>query len=453
MKEITGARESFGSRFGVIAATVGSAIGLGNIWRFPYVAGENGGGAFLLIYLLLILIIGIPVMLSEFIIGRSAQKNAVGTFRKLAPGKHWYLVGIMGVAAAFMILAFYSAVAGWTLEYIYQSLINGFSGKSPDELKMMFADFHGSSFRPVLWFFVFISLTAIIIFSGVKNGIEKSTKILMPLLFLILLILIIRSVTLPGAYEGIKFLFKPDFSKIDASTVLKALGQSFFSLSVGMGTLITYASYMPKNNNLAGTAVTVAFTDLFIAILAGIAIFPAVFAFGITPEQGTGLVFIALPNIFQQMAGGYFFALIFFVLLAVAALTSTISLLEVIVAFFVEELNLKRKSATWIATAVVSIFGVMAALSGGIMSEVRLFGLNVFNLLEFTSANIMLPLGGLLIVIFVAWFYGRDKIKIELSNEGMLKTQYLPFFIFIIRFLAPLCIAFIFLQSIGLIKI
>ena len=275
----------------------------------------------------------------------------------------------------------------------------------------------------------------------------------MPLLFLILLILIVRSVTLPGAFEGIKFLFKPDFSKIDASTVLKALGQSFFSLSVGMGTLITYASYMPKNNNLASTSVAVAFTDLFIAILAGIAIFPAVFAFGITPEAGTGLVFIALPNIFQQMAGGYFFSLIFFILLAVAALTSTISLLEVIVAFFTEELNLKRKSATWVATAIVSVFGVMAALSGGIMSDVRFLGLNIFDFLEFTSANILLPLGGLLIVVFVAWFFGRDNIKIELSNGGKLKTTYMPFFIFIIRFLAPLCIAFIFLQSIGLIKI
>ena len=453
LKENTGVRESFGSRFGVIAATVGSAIGLGNIWRFPYVAGENGGGAFLIIYIALIVIIGIPVMLSEFVIGRSAQKNAVGTFRTLAPGKKWHFVGYMGVAAAFMILAFYTAVAGWTLEYIYQSLINGFAGKSSGDLKVMFETFHGSSFRPVLWFFVFMGLTALIIFSGVKNGIERSTKILMPLLFLILVVLIVRSLTLPGSFEGIRFLFKPDFSKIDTSTVLTALGQSFFSLSVGMGTLITYASYMPKNNNLGTTAVAVAFTDLFVAILAGVAIFPAVFAFGITPQAGTGLVFIALPNIFQQMAGGYFFSLIFFVLLAVAAITSTISLLEVIVAFFTEELNLKRKPATWIATAIVSVFGVMAALSGGVLSGFKLFGKTVFDLLEFTSANILLPLGGLLIVMFVAWFFGRDRIRHELSNEGKLKLPFLPFFIFVIRFLAPVCIAWIFLQSIGLINL
>jgi neurotransmitter:Na+ symporter, NSS family len=453
MKEITGARESFGSKFGVIAATVGSAIGLGNIWRFPYVAGENGGGAFLLVYLSLIIAIGVPVMLSEFVIGRSARQNAVGSFRTLAPGKHWYLVGFMGVAAAFMILAFYSAVAGWTLEYIYQSLINGFSGKSTADLTLMFEEFRGSSFRPVLWFFVFMGLTALIIFSGVKNGIEKSTKILMPLLFIILLILIVRSVTLPGAYEGIKFLFKPDFSKIDTSTVLVALGQSFFSLSVGMGTLITYASYMPKDNNLGSTSVAVAFTDLFIAILAGIAIFPAVFAFGIKPEAGTGLVFIALPNIFQQMAGGIFFSLIFFVLLSVAALTSTISLLEVIVAFFTEELRLTRRSATWTATAIVSIFGIMAALSGGPLSGVKMFGLTIFELLEYTSANILLPLGGLLIVVFLAWFYGRDKVKEELSNQASLKVRYFGLFLFVIRFLAPLAIAFIFLREIGLLKI
>ncbi len=453
MKEITGARESFGSKFGVIAATVGSAIGLGNIWRFPYVAGENGGGAFLLVYLSLIFAVGVPVMLSEFVIGRTAKQNAVGSFRTLAPGKVWYLVGFMGVAAAFMILAFYTAVAGWTLEYIYQSLINGFSGKSPSELTLMFDEFTASSFRPVLWFFVFMAFTAFIIFSGVKNGIEKSTKILMPLLFIILMILIVRSVTLPGAIEGIKFLFKPDFSKIDTNTILVALGQSFFSLSVGMGTLITYASYMPKENHLGSTAVAVAFTDLFIAILAGIAIFPAVFAFGIQPEAGTGLVFIALPNIFQQMAGGYFFSLIFFVLLAVAALTSTISLLEVIVAFFTEELQLTRKSATWVATAIVSIFGVMAALSGGPLAEVKLFGLNIFQLLEFTSANVLLPLGGLLIVLFLAWFFGRDKVRAELSNQGLLKVHYFGLFLFAIRFLAPLAIAFIFLREIGLIRI
>jgi NSS family neurotransmitter:Na+ symporter len=444
-------RDSFGSRFGAIAATAGSAIGLGNIWRFPYVAGENGGGAFLIIYLGFILLIGIPVLLSEFTIGRSAQRNVFGSFRKLAPGKPWYLIGLMGVGAAFMILAFYTAVAGWTLEYLFQSVINGFEGLTSNQLNDMFQSFIGTPWRPLFWFFVFMALTAAIIMSGVQKGIEKYTKILMPMLFVLLLVLVVRSVTLPGAAGGISFLFKPDFSKITSSTVLEALGQAFFSLSIGMGTLVTYGSYIQKNNNLGNTAVSVAFADTFIAILAGLAIFPAVFAFGIEPGSGEGLVYITLPNIFQQMPGGYFFSLMFFILLGVAALTSTISVLEVIVAFFSEELGLKRKAATWLASSSVSILGVMCVLSSSTMADVKIVGFTVFDLMNFTSANILLPLGGFFIVIFVAWFLGRDKVKEELSNNGKLKVKYMSFFMFVIKFLAPLAIAFIFLQGVGLI--
>lgn len=445
-------RDSFGSRFGVIAATAGSAIGLGNIWRFPYVAGENGGGAFLIIYLGFIVLIGIPVMLSEFTIGRSAQRNVFGSFRKLAPGKPWYLIGLMGVAAAFMILAFYTAVAGWTLEYIYQSIVDGFAGKTSNELNSMFSSFTKSTWRPLVWFFVFMALTAAIIMAGVQKGIEKYTKILMPMLLVLLLVLVVRSVTLPGAGSGISFLFKPDFSKITPSTILEALGQAFFSLSIGMGTLITYASYIPKNDHLGTTAVSVAFADTFIAMLAGLAIFPAVFAFNIEPGSGEGLVYITLPNIFQQMPGGYFFSLMFFILLGVAALTSTISVLEVIVAFFSEELGLKRKAATWLATSSVSILGVMCVLSTSAMADFKLLGFTVFDLMNFTSANILLPLGGFFIVIFVAWFLGRKKVKEELSNSGKLKVKYIPFFMFVVKFLAPLAIAFIFLQGVGLIR-
>lgn len=445
-------RDSFGSRFGVIAATAGSAIGLGNIWRFPYVAGENGGGAFLIIYLGFILLIGIPVMLSEFTIGRSAQRNVFGAFRKLAPGKPWYLIGLMGVAAAFMILAFYTAVAGWTLEYIFQSLINGFDGLSSQQLNDMYFSFIGAPWRPLLWFFIFMALTAAIIMAGVQKGIEKYTKILMPMLLVLLLVLVIRSITLPGAAGGISFLFKPDFSKITPSTILEALGQAFFSLSIGMGTLITYASYIRKNDNLGTAAFSVAFADTFIAILAGLAIFPAVFAFNIEPGSGVGLVYITLPNIFQQMPGGYFFSLMFFILLGVAALTSTISVLEVIVAFFSEELGLNRKAATWLATSSVSILGVMCVLSTSTMADVKLLGFTIFDLMNFTSANILLPLGGFFIVMFIAWFLGRDKTKEELSNNGELKVRYMSFFMFVVKFLAPLAIAFIFLQGVGLIS-
>lgn len=446
-------RDSFGSKFGVIAATAGSAIGLGNIWRFPYVAGENGGAAFLIIYLGFIIVIGIPVMLSEFTIGRSAQQNAFGSFKKLAPNRPWYLIGLMGVAAAFMILAFYTAVAGWTLEYIYQSVINGFAGKSSEELSTMYNSFIGGTWRPLVWFFVFMTLTAVIIMAGVQKGIEKYTKILMPVLLILLISLVIRSVTLPGAEKGIAFLFRPDFSKITASTVLEALGQAFFSLSIGMGTLITYGSYIQKKDNLGTTAISVAFADTFIAIMAGLAIFPAVFAFNIEPGSGEGLVYITLPNIFQQMPGGYFFSLMFFILLGVAALTSTISVLEVIVAFFVEELKMKRKRATWLATMAVSVLGIMSVLSTSSMAGVKIFGLTVFELLNFTSANILLPLGGLFIVLFVAWYLGKKEAKKELSNDGDLKAAYVPLYMFIIKFIAPLAIAFIFLQGVGLIKL
>ena len=453
MAGIPSNRDSFGSKFGVIAATAGSAIGLGNIWRFPYVAGENGGAAFLIIYLGFVLAIGIPVMLSEFIIGRRAQLNAFGSFRKLAPGKSWYLVGLMGVVAAFMILSFYTAVAGWTLEYLYQAVVNGFEGKSTEQLSDMFFGFTSGTWRPLMWFFVFMSLTSLIIMAGVQKGIEKYTKILMPLLLVLLVILVIRSVTLPDAKNGILFLFKPDFSKITTSTILEALGQAFFSLSIGMGTLITYASYIQKTDNLGVTAISVAFADTVIAILAGLAIFPAVFAFHIAPSSGEGLVYITLPNIFQQMPGGFVFAFMFFLLLAVAALTSTISVLEVIVAFFVEELHLKRKAATILAALSVSVLGVMSVLSFSALSDFTIFGFTVFNLMNFTSANILLPLGGLFIVLFVAWFLGRDSAKNELSNDGKVRTGYFSFFMFVIKYLAPLAIAFIFLQGLGLVKL
>ncbi|UCG27272.1 MAG: sodium-dependent transporter [Bacteroidales bacterium] len=450
-------RDSFGTKFGVIAATAGSAIGLGNIWRFPYVAGENGGGAFLLIYLIFVIAIGIPVMMSEFVIGRSAQLNPVGAFKKLAPGKPWFLIGIMGVVAAFMILAFYAAVAGWTLEYIYQSVVNGFKGKSPQELGVMFDTFREGSVRPVIWFLVFMGMTAYIVSAGVKDGIEKYAKILMPILLFLLFILCIRAVTFKGAGAGLSFLFKPDFSIFanfrDATgTILEALGQAFFSLSIGMGTLITYGSYINKKDNLATTAVTVSLADTLIAVLAGVAIFPVVFAFGIDAAEGEDLVYKTLPIIFQQMTGGYIFSLMFFVLLGLAALTSTISVLEVVTAYFVEELGMVRKKATLIATLSISVLGFFTAASWGWFTNISLSGKNVFGILDFTSANILLPLGGLLIVAFIGWYFGRERVNTELSSEGNLKTRYVSVYMFIVKFIAPIAIALVFLNGFGIFK-
>ena len=445
-------RDSFGSRLGVIAAAAGSAVGLGNIWRFPYILGENGGGAFLIIYLVIIFAIGIPVMMSELVIGRRSQRNPVGAFRALSPGKPWFLVGMMGIVSAFMILAFYTAVAGWTLEYIYQTLIGGLSGKSSGELTVMFDSFRSESLRPALWFSIFMLATAGIVLGGVRKGIEKSTKVLMPLLFILLIIMCIKSLTLPGAGKGVEFLFRPDFSKITGTTVLMALGQAFFSLSIGMGTLITYGSYIPRDNKLGSTAVQVSMVDLLVAIFAGIAIFPAVFAFGISPESGEALTFIVLPGIFQQMAGGMVFAFTFFFLLAIAALTSTISVLEVIVAYFSEQLNMSRRKAIIFATACMFVLGISASLSWGVMSRVRLFDLNVFDLFNFTTANILLPLGGLLIVAFLAWFFPGSDTRDELSNGGTIKLRYYSLYRFIIKFIAPVAIALVFLNGLGLVK-
>jgi NSS family neurotransmitter:Na+ symporter len=446
-------RETFTSKFGVIAAVAGSAIGLGNIWRFPYVAGENGGAAFILVYILIVLIVGIPVMTSEFIIGRAARKNPYGAFKQLAPGKPWYLIGSMGVAAAFMILAFYTTVAGWTLEYFYQALTGNLLGKTDTELTSMFDNFQKSSFRPILWFLIFMGLTAMIIIAGVQKGIEKYTKFLMPLLFIILILLGIRSVTLPGAGEGLKFLFSPDFSKISPKVILEALGQAFFSLSIGMGTLITYGSYIPKNQNLSSSALYITLSDLGVAILAGIAIFPAVFALGGSPASGTGLVFIVLPGIFAQMPFGGLFALLFFILLAVAAITSTISVLEVIVAYMVEELKLARRKATIAATLAVSVLGIITVLSMGSLSGITIGEKNIFGILEYLTSNIMLPAGGLFIVLFIGWFFSRDRIKAELTNNGQLNASYIPLFMFIVKFIAPVAIAMIFLYFLGILQI
>lgn len=444
-------RGGFGSKFGIIAAAAGSAIGLGNIWRFPYVAGQNGGGAFLLINLACIVLIGISLMLSEFVIGRRAQRNAYGSFKKIAPGTPWYLVGFMGVVAAFVILSFYSTVAGWTMEYVYQSFANGFAGKSPDGLKFMFEEFMGDSWRAVIWQVVFMILTAGIVLAGVKKGIEKYAKLLMPILLVLILILCIRAITLPGAVDGLEFLFKPDFSKVNGRVILEALGQAFFSLSIGMGALITYGSYISKKDNLTSSAVIVSFADTLIAILAGVAIFPAVFAFGINPAEGPELVFITLPNIFLQMPGGYYFSIFFFVLLAVAALTSSISVLEVVVAYFVEETGLSRKNATWIAAVSITAIGVLCTLSQGLMPWLNIRGMNLFDIMDFSSAKILLPFGGFLIVLFIGWVMKPADVRAEISNDGKLKLPLFKVYLIIVRFVAPVAIALVFLYSIGVI--
>jgi len=448
-----GGRAEFSSKFGVIAAAAGSAVGLGNIWKFPYITGVYGGAAFLFVYLAFIAAIGLPVMLSELIIGRKSRRNAFGAFKKLAPKSLWRYVGMLGVGAAFMILAFYGVVAGWSVEYVVVSVLNGFKSQSPDQLSSMFADFIAAPFRPVIYQLIFMFLTGLIVMIGIKDGIEKNVKIMMPFLVIIILVLDIRAITLPGAGEGLKFLFHPDFSKLTGEGILSALGHAFFSLSLGMGTLITYGSYIDNKNNLINTAINVTVADTLIAVLAGVAIFPAVFAFGIEASSGPGLVFITLPNVFQQMPGGYIFSILFFLLLTVAALTSSISILEVVVAYFNEELKMKRRLATIFATVIISLLGIICSLSMGIFDHYTFFDLNFFDLLDWISANLLLPLGGLFISLFVGWKLGRKKVREEIQKGGKITDMFLSIFMFLVRIIAPIAIAIVFLKGIGLLNI
>lgn len=445
-------RATFGSKIGVILATVGCAVGLGNIWRFPYMLGENGGAAFLLVYISCILFLGIPVMITEFFIGRYSRKNAAGAFKVMAPGTKWSVIGYNGVAAAFLILGYYAVVSGWTLEYIVQAFSGSLEGKNATDFADEFTAFSTGVFRPILWTVVFIALTHIIIISGVKEGIERASKVMMPVLFLILIALCVRSATLPGASEGLSFLFNPDFSKIDSSVVLSAMGQAFFSLSIGMGCLITYASYFGKQTNLQTTALQVTILDTLVAVLAGVMIFPAVFSFGIEPTTGPELVFITLPNVFEQLPFGNIWSFVFFVLLALAALTSTISLHEVSTAYVHEEYHISRKKAAVIVSIGVTILGILSSLSMGLLKSYTLFGLNFFNLLDFVTAKIMLPLGGMMICIFTAKRVDKLLLKEEVTNHGTIRFYFFNTYAFFVKYIAPIAIGLIFLNELGLLN-
>lgn len=436
-------RINFSSKMAVVAAAAGSAVGLGNIWRFPYELGQYGGAAFLVLYILFVVALGIPIMLSEFAIGRMGQTDAVGSFRKIAPRRPWWLVGVMGVVSAFLIMGFYSVVSGWTFEYIYQAFTNQFAGKDSAALSASFSGFSSHPFRPVFWAFVFMAISAGIVLLGVKDGIEKSTKFMMPLLFVIIIALGVRSVTLPGGIDGLRFLFHPDFSKITSSVVLSAMGQAFFSLSLGMGCMITYGSYVSKKNNLNHTVAEVTILDTLVAVLAAVAIFPAAFALGVNPGQGPELVFITLPSVFAQLPGGQFWAVLFFILLSLAAMTSIISLLEVVVAYITEEFKLRRKPVTIFVTLAVMVLSVVSSLSFGVWKDITIFGMTFFDLFDTLTSKVMMPLGGLLISLFAGWVIPVDKLRAEISNEGQLKLKLFNVYLFLIRYIAPLGIVLV----------
>lgn len=448
-------RVNFGSRMGVILASAGSAVGLGNIWRFPYEAGQHGGAAFILIYLMCILILGMPVMISEFLIGRRSRANTAGAYRKLAPGTPWRWVGFLGVLSGFLVLSYYSVVAGWTLEFIFEAGANRFAGKTPGEFGADFDAFLQNPVRPVVWLACFLLLTHFVVVCGVKKGIERSSKLMMPLLFVLIVVLAICSLSLPNAELGLTFLLKPDFSKVTSDVVLGAMGQAFYSLSLGMGCLCTYASYFSRDTNLAKTAFSVGVIDTVIAILAGIIIFPAAFSVGIRPDAGPELIFITLPNVFQQAFAGipvlsYVASLMFYVLLALAALTSTISIHEVVTAYLHEEFNLSRRKAATIVTAGCLACGVACSLSMGVWRDFTIAGLNFFNLFDFVTTKLMLPFGGMLTCIFTGWYLDRKLVYAEVSNDGSLKVRFFKAYVFLLRYIAPVAIAAIFVKELDL---
>ena len=430
-------------------AAAGGAVGLGNIWRYPYMLGQNGGGAFLLVNMFFVLAIGIPLMMTEFVIGRRTQSNVVGAYRKLSPKhKGWIALGYFGILAAILIYAFYSVVAGWTLNYIVMACTNQLSGLTPTEVADTFANFTAGSFWPVLYQFLFLALTALVISFGVQKGIEKISKILMPVLFILLLMMVVRSLTLPGAKEGLHFLFKPDFSKLTGSGVLGALGQSFFSLSLGMGAMITYGSYIRKEDSLFKTSLWISICDLMVAILAGVVIFPAVFSFGMDPAGGPQLVYVVLPNVFNSMPMGGLFAAVFFLLLGIAALTSTISLQEIIVAFNVEELHWSRRKSSIISMISIFVIGIFCTLSFGPIKHWTLFGRTIFDLFDLITASYLMPIGALLMTIFLGWFYPKVEVKDEITNGGTLKGKLFEVYYFILRFVAPIALLIIIVSGI-----
>ena len=449
-------RANFGSKLGVILATAGSAVGLGNVWRFPYMAGENGGAVFIIIYVVCVLMLGIPCMISEFIVGRHGQSNTARAYRRLSGGTPWALIGYMGVLTGFLITGYYAVVSGWCLQYIWASLVGHLHG-DPEYFLTYFADLSSDPVKPVLWTLIILGITYLIIEHGVRDGIERASKLLMPTLFFLLLIIVVASCMLPGAERGIEFLFKPDFSKISSDVFLGALGQSFYSLSIAMGCLCTYASYFSKYTNLTNSAVQIAVIDCMVAILAGLMIFPAAFSVGVNPDSGPSLIFITLPNVFQQAFAampvvGYLVSLLFFVLLSLAALTSLMSLHEVSTAFFQEELHTTRKRAALLVTVSTGIIGAFCSLSLGAVDGLSFLGKTLFDWFDVITGQIFLPIVGFLTCIFIGWFVDHKVVRDEFTNWGTLRGRFFHFYLFLVKYVCPLAILFIFLHQLGLLN-
>lgn len=444
-------RANFGSKIGVVLAAAGSAVGLGNVWRFPTEVGNNGGAAFILIYLACVFFIGVPVMVSEFVIGRSTHANTITAYRKLAPNTWWRIGGIEGVFVAFFIFCYYIVVSGWTLHYTVASFANQLS--ADQDYKAYFQSFVSSPWEPVVYAVVFMLMVHFIIVRGVQNGIEKFSKLMMPMLLLIIAVLVICSFSMSGFTDGVSFLLRPDFSKVTTNVVLSAVGQAFYSLSLAMGCLCTYASYFGPETNLMKTAINVSLIDTCVAVLCGFIIFPAVFSVpGVEANEGPGLVFITLPHVFNIAFHnvpiiGYLFSGLFYVLLMLSALTSAISLHEPVTAYIHEEWHVSRHRAAWMVTLGCILLGVACSLSMGVWNGFQIGGLCLFDLFDFVSAKIILPLGGIIICLFVGWKLDRQLVYDEVTNKGTLRIPLFRFYIFLVRWVAPLAIAVIFFNE------
>ena len=437
-------RDQFSTKIGFMLAAAGSAVGLGAIWKFPYMAGSNGGSVFILLFILCIFLISLPVLIAEFMIGRRGQADAVTSFKTQAPGKPWYFVGYLGMVISALILSFYSVVGGWILSYLVRAAMFAVKPTEGTTYAELFTKVIENPIEVVVAQGAFILLTILIVQAGIKSGIEKASKIMMPLLFVFFLVLVVRSLTLDGAMEGVRFMFVPDWSLFTGETLLLALGQAFFTLSVGISIMITYASYLGKTENIGGTGINVALMNIFISILAGLVIFPAVFALGFKPDQGPGLVFVILPAVFEQVPFGGVFLLIFFILLLFATITSSISLLEMVVSVAVGDNRKKRVRTSWLVGTLIFLIGIPSALSFGALSDITIFGRSIFDAVDFLTNNIGMPLGALFISIFAGYYYSTKISKEELNTSPSMYYVWLV----LIRFVSPVAIIIIFYTGI-----
>ena len=448
-------RASFGSKVGMILATAGGAVGLGNVWRFPYMAGQNGGAAFILIYLGCVLLLGLPCMVSEFIIGRHGSSNTYRAYATLSPRGAWKLVGLMGVMTGYLITGYYAVVSGWCLQYVYASIAGELNG-NPDYVLHYFQTFSANPVRPVFWTVAILLVSHFVIIHGIRGGIEKASKLLMPTLFILLLVIVVAALLLPDAGKGVEFLLKPDFAKVDKNVFLGALGQSFYSLSIAMGCICTYASYYSRKVKLLNSAVQISAIDTLVAVLAGLIIFPAAFSVGVNPDSGPSLIFITLPNVFNlAFAGmpfvGWLFAIMFYTLLSLAALTSLISLHEVSTAFFYEELHISRNHGAALVTATTCVIGALCSFSLGAVDVLTVGGKSLFDWFDFITGQIFLPIGGLLTCIFLGWFAPRKLVKDEFTNWGTTGVGFFGLYLFLVRYFCPLAILAILLHQFNVI--